>query len=518
MRIHLFPKICFFILFSAAILCSPGNSDEENSSYYDSKYIDSPYNLKLISGDSSVIISWAPIQNATSYNIYWNNNGNISKSDNSIKDVESPYSHTGLSNGLTYYYAVTAVRGKKESSLSNEMGIIPAKLMPAVPYIYSIESVDSGNILYWYPAIGALTYNLYWNTGGGVEVTDNKIEDVGSPFLHEGLTNGSSYYYSISSVNEDVESYLSNEVIGVPEIPMLGGKITGLIGTGIIIELNGTETLNFSNDSEFTFSAILSKDDSYSVVITQQPTGPDQNCIVINGSGTFPGVTFRDIEVTCSVQIASFNLEWFSSADSNFKKQSIADIIIDNGFDLVGLQEVSSGYDVGNWIAEYLDSETWDYAIGNSGFSQRVGIIYRKNLFNVSDFGELEYNKSGGYIDDNSYAWNYMRLPYYAKIDINSSTVSFEIVVVHFKAFDDFNSCDRRNRQVDDVNNWIINEGGDKIIVTGDFNDEIPGYGICSPGDLIDTLSSFESNANLTFITEQPTYMETGLYTQISYA
>ena len=71
-------------------------------------------------------ISWEPVEKATTYNIYWSNESDVQISGSTkIKDVTSPYSHEGLSNGSSYYYVVTAVNTYGESGISQEVYATP---------------------------------------------------------------------------------------------------------------------------------------------------------------------------------------------------------------------------------------------------------------------------------------------------------------------------------------------------------------------------------------------------------
>jgi len=59
---------------------------------------------------NSITISWPDVQNATSYNIYWDVIPGVTKNTGTlIQFVQAPYAHTGLPGQTTYYYVVTAV-------------------------------------------------------------------------------------------------------------------------------------------------------------------------------------------------------------------------------------------------------------------------------------------------------------------------------------------------------------------------------------------------------------------------
>ena len=90
-----------------------------------------PTNVNAIAGSNSVEISWDDVLDASSYNIYWSESQGMSKTNGTkISDVTSPYTLTGLTNGITYYYVVTAVDASgNESDESAEVSATPNPLV-----------------------------------------------------------------------------------------------------------------------------------------------------------------------------------------------------------------------------------------------------------------------------------------------------------------------------------------------------------------------------------------------------
>lgn len=75
--------------------------------------------LVALAGKGEVTLQWEGVSNATSYNLYWSTSANFSKETASkIFGVASPFRHEGLTDNLTYYYAVSAVLGEYEGPLS----------------------------------------------------------------------------------------------------------------------------------------------------------------------------------------------------------------------------------------------------------------------------------------------------------------------------------------------------------------------------------------------------------------
>ena len=85
--------------------------------------------------------------------------------------------------------------------------------IPDIPQ--GVDATASGDTVAvtWDEVDGATSYNIYWSTTAGV-TKDNgtKIEEVTSPYEHEGLTYGEAYYYVVTAVNDAGESDVSEEV------------------------------------------------------------------------------------------------------------------------------------------------------------------------------------------------------------------------------------------------------------------------------------------------------------------
>ncbi len=85
----------------------------------------------------------------------------------------------------------------------------------------------------------------------------------------------------------------------------VGGNLSGLEGTGLVLEVNGTDSLTFSSNGAFTFSSSVAKGDPYTVTVATQPADPAQTCTVYNGSGTITNLNVANVVVRCT-QAARF--------------------------------------------------------------------------------------------------------------------------------------------------------------------------------------------------------------------
>ena len=93
--------------------------------------------------------------------------------------------------------------------------------------------------------------------------------------------------------------------VGVSSTYTVGGSVTGLIGSGLVLQDNGGDDLPISGDGAFTFATALSNGSPYSVTVLSSPIA--QNCAVTNGGGTVGNANISDVLVSCTT-IPSYGL------------------------------------------------------------------------------------------------------------------------------------------------------------------------------------------------------------------
>ena len=80
----------------------------------------------------------------------------------------------------------------------------------------------------------------------------------------------------------------------------IGGTLTGLaVGSTIVLQNNGSESLTLTSDGTFEFDSVVADGEDYNVTVLTQPAG--QICTVANASGTIDvfGSNVEDVRVTC---------------------------------------------------------------------------------------------------------------------------------------------------------------------------------------------------------------------------
>ncbi len=82
-----------------------------------------------------------------------------------------------------------------------------------------------------------------------------------------------------------------------PDSYFVGGTITGLTSSGLVLRANDTDDLPITADGAFTFATPLPNGEMYAVTVSTQPSG--QTCRVVNGSGAIADAEVTNIIVTC---------------------------------------------------------------------------------------------------------------------------------------------------------------------------------------------------------------------------
>ena len=108
-----------------------------------------PTELTAAAGNKQVTLQWKEVAGASSYNLYWSNTQGVSPATGKkIANVLSPFMHTGLTNGATYYYVITAVNGFGESGKSAEVAVT-LNNAPSAPTGVTATSGENQVVIAW---------------------------------------------------------------------------------------------------------------------------------------------------------------------------------------------------------------------------------------------------------------------------------------------------------------------------------------------------------------------------------
>jgi fibronectin type 3 domain-containing protein len=190
-----------------------------------------PGGLTAAPADAKVTLSWNAAAGAASYKVY---RGTASGAETLVQSgvAGTTYTDTGVTNGTTYYYKVSAVNAAGESPLSAEVSATPQVAAPAAPSNLSATPASTSQInLTW-------TDNSANETGFVVERATNSTFSAGlttvslgtnvTSYSATGLTAGTTYWFRVRATNAAGASANSNVVSATTQT---AGAGTGLLAT-----------------------------------------------------------------------------------------------------------------------------------------------------------------------------------------------------------------------------------------------------------------------------------------------
>ncbi|WP_081417500.1 pectinesterase family protein [Paenibacillus sp. Soil522] len=179
--------------------------------------LQSPSGLQAAAGDGQATITWQPVASAESYTVKRSTVSGGPYTPVATGLSGTAYTDTSLTNGTAYYYVVSANGGGTISSNSPQVRVIPAPAngTPAAPAV-NLEAGNSQVRISWTASDGALSYNVKRSAAlnGSFETIAANV--AGTAYTDNGVTNGTKYYYSVTSLNAKGESIGSYPAAAVP--------------------------------------------------------------------------------------------------------------------------------------------------------------------------------------------------------------------------------------------------------------------------------------------------------------
>jgi hypothetical protein len=80
----------------------------------------------------------------------------------------------------------------------------------------------------------------------------------------------------------------------------IGGTVSGLLGTGLVLQVNGGDDLAIAADGAFTFATPLANGTAYTVSVLTNPSGPNQTVALSNETGTLAGANVTNVGAACT--------------------------------------------------------------------------------------------------------------------------------------------------------------------------------------------------------------------------
>ncbi|MBX3688240.1 reprolysin-like metallopeptidase, partial [Dokdonella sp.] len=87
----------------------------------------------------------------------------------------------------------------------------------------------------------------------------------------------------------------------------VGGTISGLLGSGLSLQINGGSPVPMSSNGPYSFPPLVDGS-PYHVRVVGQPSGPTQSCSVANYHGTLDGASVNNVDVTCTGGPATYSV------------------------------------------------------------------------------------------------------------------------------------------------------------------------------------------------------------------
>jgi len=242
-------------------------------------------------GDGSIEISWSPSLHATNYVITRGTTDGIFDATAGATS-ELSFKDTGLFNGVTYYYMVSASNRLGTIQASERMAATPVAGANPTRKVSGSVSGLSGTLVLHINGSNALSVN---GNGGFsfaeelAEGTNFTITIAAQPAQQTcSVANGTGKIGKVDISNVTVVCSFSAFAVG--------GNISGLSGT-LILSNNGGNDLSISANGSFSFTALVAVGATYEVTVKTQPDG--MNCSLTNGSGTMGSVSVSDVAVSC---------------------------------------------------------------------------------------------------------------------------------------------------------------------------------------------------------------------------
>jgi RHS repeat-associated protein len=207
--------------------------------------------VAAVAGNGSVTLNWQAITGVVSYNVYQStDNVNFTLL---FHPTVTTYKASGLSNGTTYYFLVSAVNANGEGNENPSVPAIPNGYGPAAPAEVRATAGNGNVTVGWNYVSGATSYNLYRATASGQEGSGPYETNFGSDYgggfsgFDGNVTNGTTYFYQVTAVNGSTEGAKSAEVKVTPGSSLLVPPfLSDVPGNGSVV-LNWTPVPGATN-------------------------------------------------------------------------------------------------------------------------------------------------------------------------------------------------------------------------------------------------------------------------------
>ncbi|MFB9279636.1 S-layer homology domain-containing protein [Cohnella cellulosilytica] len=173
-------------------------SAADRFTYVDTQTV--PVLQSATAGDERVTLAWSSVPGATGYNIYKSTaSGSYDAAHATVSGSVYGYDATGLTNGTTYFFVVSASVGGNDSGYSNEVSATP-RTVPGAPTGVTATAGNGQAVVRFTPPAdnggSAITEYTVTSSPEGIAATG-----TGTAFTVTGLTNGTAYTFTVTATN-----------------------------------------------------------------------------------------------------------------------------------------------------------------------------------------------------------------------------------------------------------------------------------------------------------------------------
>jgi len=97
-----------------------------------------------------------------------------------------------------------------------------------------------------------------------------------------------------------VAGEVTTVTVNCTDLHTIGGTVSGLTGTGLVLQNNAGDDIAVNVDGTFAFPTLLLPSEDYAVTVKSNPETPWQTCVVGNGSGKVAAADISSVTVTCT--------------------------------------------------------------------------------------------------------------------------------------------------------------------------------------------------------------------------
>lgn len=126
--------------------------------------------------------------------------------------------------------------------------------------------------------------------------TNSYVLRVVSQPVNQTCTISSGYLTGVVDSLENVQIICATETL--PVNVLVSGKV-GFSGSTLVLSNNTSDQISITENGQYTFDLQIPYNSSYSVTVTDQPTG--QTCTVVNGAGPEIVAAASNISVICAI-------------------------------------------------------------------------------------------------------------------------------------------------------------------------------------------------------------------------